>query len=310
MSRCLICGEQAVPFLKGLTDVVGRSGVSYSFLRCSACGSLSADPLPSAKEIASFYPEHYTFREEGVVQKLLWWGYPRWTYTHDVASVGRITRVRQGKLLDIGCGTGIHLRMFRSAGFEVEGVDISPDDCAYVTRTIGCPVYQGTLADAGIPPGRFDAVTMFNTLEHLPDPREQVRAVYSLLKPGGWFIAKLPVADGWQPALFGRWWRNIREVPRHLCIPSTRGLRRMLEEAGFTKIKTASASLMENACMVGTTIYPWAVPYRNETLKQPVVKLWNTLAGAMLTYLSLPEAAAEACAGRPSTAIVAARRPA
>ena len=120
---------------------------------------------------------------------------------------------------------------------------------------------------------------------------------------------KVPVADGAQVRLFGRWWRNVREVPRHLCLPSTAGLRRMFERYGLIQVRQRAASLFENACMFGTTLYPWAIPYRNaQAAIPPTAKLLNTGIGAALTYLSLPEALLEAAVGRASTVIVAAQR--
>lgn len=317
-SACLICAsaETAVRY-QGLRDVIGRSGDAYDLLRCRACGSLSASPIPTPERIAALYPEHYTFRRHGartsaqrVVQELFWWGYHRWTYTVDVAAVRRLTGRSGGRLLDVGCGGGIHLRLLAEAGFAVEGMEISAEDCGYVEGTLGYPAHRGSLASSTLAPAQFDVITLFNTLEHLPDPRPTAQAAFRLLRPGGWLVVKIPMADGWQPAVSGARWRNIREVPRHLALASQSGIRRLLADAGFAGIRLCAASRFEDACMAGTTLYPWAIPYRNEAgTRSGLVKLVHTSVGAMLTYAMLPFAVLEALAGRPSTAIIAAHKP-
>ena len=315
---CLICGGTVLAErYHGLRDLIGRSSATYAFLACSRCGSLTADPLPTPEEAASFYPEQYTFREQAagspadrMVGKLLWWGYPRWTYTSDVALTIRVSGQRRGRLLDIGCGTGTHLGLFRRAGFDAEGIELSAEDCAVARQVTGCTVHHGTLERARLASAQFDVVTMFNVLEHLLNPRETAGSIRDLLRPGGWLVAKVPVSDGWQPSVFGRRWRNVREVPRHLSLPSTSGMTALFRACGMTQVRRRAASLLENACMAGTTLYPWAIPYVNEArFTQPAIKLLNTGIGALLTYLSIPEAILESLAGHPSTVIVAGQRP-
>ncbi len=315
--RCLVCGSTEVaPKHEQLGDVIRRSSQVFAFYQCRSCRSLTAHPIPSAEELASYYPEHYTFRAntdaagvQRVWQRLLWWGYPRWTYVSDVKTTVKLTQCRRGRLLDIGCGTGIQLRLFQQAGFDIEGMDLSPEDCAYTRRTLGCAVHEGTLDTVTLAPQQFDLLTLFNTLEHLPAPRAAIQRIATLLKPGGWVAIKIPVADGWEPAVFGKWWRNIREIPRHLCLPSTAGLRGLLQEYGFNQVRMASASLMEQACMIGTTVYPWAIPYVNyASVRSPVLRAGNLLIGTALTYASLPLAWCEAVTGKPSTVVIVAQR--
>jgi SAM-dependent methyltransferase len=297
--------------------MLGLSPERYAFLECRRCGSLSADPLPAPQEIAALYPASYMFRWaqapgrlQRLVQQAAWWAYHRWVYHEAVASVIKLSGRRSGRLLDVGCGSGIHLRQFRAAGFEVEGVEISPTDCEAARQSVGCPVHQGTLASVPLPTAQFDVITLFNVLEHLLDPREEIRRIWRLLKPGGWVVLQFPVADGWQPALFKDRWRDIREVPRHLSIPSTPGVSLLLCEAGFVGVQHGDGPAFERACAVSTSLYPLGIPYLNEHRAMPApVKLFNAAVGALLTYLALPLVCLESLAHRPSAIFLAGQRP-
>lgn len=80
-------------------------------------------------------------------------------------------------LLDIGCGTGHHLKWFRSLGLKVTGCDNSPYMLKVARRSLGDDV-ELRLCDAKKLPyqkGLFDIVCMITTLEFLDDPKLAVK---------------------------------------------------------------------------------------------------------------------------------------
>lgn len=96
------------------------------------------------------------------------------------------------RLLDIGCGTGQFLDRVRSR-LDGWGLDPSPDAVAYCRERGLVHVSQGSiehLADAV--PGSFDAVTMWDVLEHVADDHAALVAAHSVLRPGGAIILSVP----------------------------------------------------------------------------------------------------------------------
>ncbi len=89
------------------------------------------------------------------------------------------------RLLDIGCGNGALLKRALQAGFECQGIEISSPLADQARQQTGCPVHTCFLADANLPEGSFDAVTMYDVIEHLQSPRTDLATVRELLRPGG-----------------------------------------------------------------------------------------------------------------------------
>ena len=95
-----------------------------------------------------------------------------------VGTVGR-------RLLDVGCGPGVFLDLAREAGWEVAGVELSARHAAHARATFGLDVWQGDFLAAPFAPGSFAAVTMWDFLEHVLDPRANLAQARRLLVPGG-----------------------------------------------------------------------------------------------------------------------------
>jgi len=89
-----------------------------------------------------------------------------------------------GRVVDIGCGNGKLLRQFVDRGWDATGVDPSPW-AARFAKKYGYDLHANVLEDSGIGSDSFDVVTNTSTLEHIPEPREHLKEVIRVLKPGG-----------------------------------------------------------------------------------------------------------------------------
>jgi len=140
-----------------------------------------------------------------------------------------------GKLLDIGCGTGSFLASMKRSGWGAYGVELSPVACEYAERNEGLNVFNGTVEDASFPNDFFDAVTMLQVLEHTQDPAGTLREVYRILKADGLLTIGVPNAASWESKLFGSRW-GPWEIPRHLYHFSPTTITALLEKNGFSVI--------------------------------------------------------------------------
>jgi 2-polyprenyl-3-methyl-5-hydroxy-6-metoxy-1,4-benzoquinol methylase len=224
---CNVCGSsEQQPFCP-------ENGLSL--VQCQQCGLVYVSPRPDANELYALYGETY-FRndESGVV------GYTN--YLRDEANIrktfaGRLKRleryVQPGRLLDVGCAAGFFLDEARKRGWQVEGMDVSSYAVEYARGRFGYDVRHGSLTDLDYAAGAYDLVTMWDVIEHVPDPLAYVRKAASLLRSGGVFALATPDVDSLPAKLAGPRWVGYKLSEEHVYYFSTKMLTRMLEEAGF-----------------------------------------------------------------------------
>lgn len=138
--------------------------------------------------------------------------------------------VMPGTLLDVGCGAGVLLAVARDK-WRVRGVEL----CSWAVREarsrFALEVYEGTIAEARFPGASFDAVTMLDVIEHLPNPRETVAEAFRVLRPGGILFVLTPDIGSLVARVMGSWWWGLR--PAHLYYFKRRNLTALLEREGF-----------------------------------------------------------------------------
>jgi 2-polyprenyl-3-methyl-5-hydroxy-6-metoxy-1,4-benzoquinol methylase len=109
---------------------------------------------------------------------------------------------RSPRYLDVGCSTGFVVEAARDKGWEAIGLDLNPSAVEFGCSR-GLDLRAATLEDAGLAPGSFDAVSLFDVLEHLLDPVRTLRACVDLLAPGGLLFLYVPNYDSASRLLMG-----------------------------------------------------------------------------------------------------------
>ena len=115
-------------------------------------------------------------------------------------------------------------------------MDLIPEPVEYVKNELNVPAVctdMAGLRDA-FEPESFDLITAFQVIEHVPIPDDMIDSCHKLLKPGGWIVITTPMVDSMQSRLFGARWAAATEAPRHLSLPTKKGVQIALERRGFT----------------------------------------------------------------------------
>jgi 2-polyprenyl-3-methyl-5-hydroxy-6-metoxy-1,4-benzoquinol methylase len=106
----------------------------------------------------------------------------------------KIERFRQlGNLLEIGSSFGFFLDMASRSGWNAVGVEISRYACE-VAQSRGCRTYNCDIRNAPLGKESFDAIIMWDVIEHFPNPIEILRQCVRLLRHGGALFIKTPDA--------------------------------------------------------------------------------------------------------------------
>jgi SAM-dependent methyltransferase len=156
------------------------------------------------------------------------------TFTRMLAHIERLHPAR-GRLLDVGTAAGAFLAAARARGWEVEGCEPNRWLAEWGSRHYGIQIRQGDIFDQALPAESFDVVTLWDVIEHTPDPGRVVRHAQALLKPGGTLVVNYPDRGSWIARLLGRRWPFLSSV--HLYYFTRETIARLLERHGFQVVE-------------------------------------------------------------------------
>ncbi len=237
MRRCIAC-NRAEPFER----FYERDG--FAMVRCPECGLVFQDPQPGDEASASLYYDSPAFaaRLEGELRATT-----IARAREKLALLARAGVAPPGTALDVGCSSGAWLELAKDTGWDPVGVEMGTAVAAAARRR-GFEVHTGSLSDADLAGRRFDLVTFWDVLEHLPDPLDALIRARRLLRPGGVVALTFPNVEGLYPRATRRLiaertgvWEQA-ELPAHLFDFSPRTARLVLRRAGLeaTTVRTSS----------------------------------------------------------------------
>ena len=242
---CIACGHAVEDAFAALLDPKTRTQTPYGrTVRCAACGSHRAHPMPDPSEVPGFYAlesyytqgaGHMPHRPATLADRLIG-KVAYWLDRGGAPEPGDLAGGAPGRSLDVGAGGGDLVAACDAAGFEAWGMD--PDPKATCHARFPERTHVGTAEDppAGLG-GRFDLVSMTHVLEHCVDPRAALGTVRAVLAEGGAFWVEVPNAACGHFAAFGPH-SEMFDAPRHLHHFTPTGLRAALKAAGFTPKRT------------------------------------------------------------------------
>ena len=236
--RCPICGSpplETTP-IAGPDRFQGTPG-TFSVAVCSECGTGWTLPEVPAAELDAYYPASYGFLQPTAFQRRL----QRILMDRALERppLEALAHAPPGELLDVGCGRGDLGAAFSRRGWRVSGVEPSPEACE-VARAQGLDARTGTLETVSFEDGRFDAVVMRHSLEHVPDPLADLARVFRLLRKGGLLAASTPNFDSWERHRFGSAWFHL-DLPRHRTHFTPGSLRLALTKSGFEPVSVETS---------------------------------------------------------------------
>ena len=161
-------------------------------------------------------------------------------------AVAEIERLRPASLLEVGCGNGDFLARFERQGVQCFGTDVSANALDLARRLVRAELHHGVLTGAAFGGRRFDVACAWEVLEHIADAAAFARVVYDRLEPGGWFYLSTPNYES--PLM----WADTANDPRsgppvHVTFWSRSSVRRLLERAGFARVRAETYSVPANA---------------------------------------------------------------
>jgi len=227
---------------------------NYTLYKCNSCKLLFLNPVPES--IGVYDDTYFSGAEKG-------FGYvdydadkepmiPTFNKYLDILSdLG----IKNGDLLDIGAATGFFMNIAKQRGFNVSGVEFS-NFAAEKGRKAGLNLITGDLLSQNFPDSSFDVVTMFDVIEHVPNPKEIISEVSRILKKGGIVIINTPDAESLWAKLLGKHWQLIMP-PEHINYFSPKNLGNYLSRHGFEVLLSTKIGKKFTLQYVIKMLYKW-----------------------------------------------------
>lgn len=136
----------------------------------------------------------------------------------------------KGKLLDIGCFAGYFLSLAKKNGWKPYGIEPSVW-ARKIAKKHGALIIGKDIGATKLPRDFFDAVTLWDVIEHLPNPKKIILKIYNSLKPGGIIALATPNVDSLFAKILGA--KCPFFIRMHLVLFSPQTLQQLLEDCGF-----------------------------------------------------------------------------
>ena len=248
--RCNLCGTGSQRLLYCLDQL--------EVLQCAHCGLIFTDLVERPEEIAKDYSRDY-FKERDEY-------YFRNTVEDPLRGVENssildfkqwLKRIESykpaGKILDVGCATGVFLALARERGWEPYGVDISGFAVGHAQKRFGIEGFVGNITAANFPDNYFDVITLLDVVEHFSNPVEQLIEVRRILKHDGIVLLNTPnekslmkiLAHGIYTITLGRIQYPVKKLYHryHLYYFSPKTFQQTLEKSGFEVIELTKKTI-------------------------------------------------------------------
>lgn len=227
---CMMCGSQS--FRHVMTP--SKKDWKYEVVMCTQCDLLFRNP--------NVQPQHLHLLYDQVdYNKFLTGGYggkKRQEKYEGVLNSFADLIPEKGplKVLDFGCGNGLFLNLAKRRGYQGWGVDLSPHSIAHAKKMLGHDrLWCGDLQDIKeLESERFDLITLWSVLAHLPRPIDTFSMIRKYLKPGGALLVFTVNANS---LLLKRDLANWNGFTRnHLAFFSPSTARILFRKAGFKQV--------------------------------------------------------------------------
>ena len=209
-------------------DIAGHKN-NYTLLRCAACRSVTANPLPTPAQLSDFYQNYhgsqmYGRKEEAKIRR----------------ARKRIEKYMSkdngARFLDVGCNHGYAVKAALDLGWDAHGIDVDAQTIAAAAARFGDGYFTASTIENFAAPGtgrQFDTVYTSEVIEHVPDVDAFIDAISKLLTHRGRLFLTTPDAGHFRvPRRFDTW--GTVKPPLHLHYFTKDGMSQLLRRHGFT----------------------------------------------------------------------------
>ncbi|MEW5946645.1 MAG: class I SAM-dependent methyltransferase [bacterium] len=224
---CNLCGSGAAKTLYRVAE--------FGIVRCRQCGLVYVSPrLPAERLKREVYDEGYFDAQRGYGIADHFGAGSAEAERRAGELLAEVERIMKppGDILDVGSAGGFFPAAAARGGWNARAVEIAPTAAEFARKNFGLEVFEGEITDAPYDDETFDAVTMFDVIEHLTNPYAALRKAFRLLRRGGRIFIVTPSFDSLPRRILGADW-GLLAPEHHLYYFTPATLRKLVEIAGF-----------------------------------------------------------------------------
>lgn len=255
--ECWVCGSQAMELVKpsningalnsrtfAVTD--SKYGTTGNIQRCKNCGFMQCSELA---DVLEYYEnlEDASY-EQGRAERAI--------QAKRLLNVAQKYRP-QGRLLDIGAGSGILVEQAIKMGYNAEGIEPSKW-LQHQARKHGLPVYLGTLPHPDLT-GLYDVVTLIDVIEHVPKPVQLLLSICNVISENGIVVVVTPDVGSLAPRMLGWKWWHFRVA--HVGYFNRETLAMAVDKAGFRLLRMKRPSWYFSADYLFERVMTYMPPF-------------------------------------------------
>jgi len=231
--NCNLCGRESYRVIYNSTIRTPLEKTDFSvfsshreyprIVKCNNCGLVYANPRDEEPVLNKKY------EELGSDEYLVAESERTLTFRKDANSVKRYCR--SGRILDVGCSTGIFLTQFGD-NWEKYGVEPSTVNAKIAKSRFGLNIYNSAINELDFEVKFFNVITMWDVLEHLSNPKDVLKKLYENLKPSGYLIICTPDIGSMFSRVTGKRWLHLTR--QHLYYFDRKTLLKTIKISGFS----------------------------------------------------------------------------
>jgi 2-polyprenyl-3-methyl-5-hydroxy-6-metoxy-1,4-benzoquinol methylase len=231
--NCPICNGTEFRVHLNCTDYT-TSQEQFTLKKCLSCDFVFTDPRPDNATLPKYYQSDKYISHTGgnkspidtiyLQARKITLGWKRKLVTK---------YSEENRVLDVGCGTGEFLFEMKTHGWNISGVEPSPNARESSQKKTGVKISE-TILD--VTEKNFKAITFWHVLEHLPDPNQALQTAKNLLNQSGTIFIAVPNLQSYDANYYQSFWAGY-DVPRHLWHFDKKNMETLLKKNGLQLVE-------------------------------------------------------------------------
>jgi 2-polyprenyl-3-methyl-5-hydroxy-6-metoxy-1,4-benzoquinol methylase len=231
LNNCPVCQSQTFEEYLTVKDYT-VSQEQFKIVTCKKCGFRFTNPRPYSEAIGEYYKAEsyisHTNTSKGLISKI-YQEVRKFTLKGKLNLINRLSP-QKGKLLDVGCGTGMFLNVARENGWKVNGIE--PDAGARaIAEEVNDIKIKGEVFSS-FENETFEIITLWHVLEHVHELNATIDWLKEKLSKDGSLLIAVPNHESKDAEIYQEQWAAY-DVPRHLYHFSQKSIKELFANHGF-----------------------------------------------------------------------------